>query len=257
MDVNAGIGSDGLGVLLGTVTYPYNAAGDRTSFQIRAIAGIPDKMYGVADKTGSTTAHNFLYLPVLAEDGRVWLNNNLGSDYANVNSSDFNLAQQAIAYNDYKAYGSQFQWGRKPDGHELVSWTSSTSGSSLYEPSNEALKVATTEWRTAQNNDLWSTISAHNPCPTGFRVPTDAEYTALSAAAGITDYTTAVASSLRLTAAGYRYCHNGFDRVALRGYYWTQVADGEIASYSSFSDVSNEISSTRLGYGLSVRCIKD
>ena len=84
------------------------------------MTGIPDREFGDG-------AHDFLYLPVVAEDGNTWLNNNLGADYSNVNHASFDLTQQATAYDDHLAYGSLYQWGRFSDGHELITW-SGTSG---------------------------------------------------------------------------------------------------------------------------------
>lgn len=136
LDINAGIGNDYLGLLLGTFQYPYNSTGTLANYQLRDIPGIPDRMFGQIDNAGSYQ-HNFLYLPVTAEDGKVWLNNNLGANYADVNHPSFNLAQQAKSqmlpyvsnngdirelpgYYDADAMGSLFQWGRKGDGHELT-----------------------------------------------------------------------------------------------------------------------------------------
>ena len=80
-------------------------------------------------KTNNRFEHRFVYLPVTnPKTGRTWLNNNLGAEYANKNSSDYNPSQQATASNDYLAYGSLFQWGRKADGHELINWYSDTNG---------------------------------------------------------------------------------------------------------------------------------
>lgn len=136
LDINAGIGNDYLGLLLGTFQYPYNSTGSLSNYELRDIPGIPDRMFGQIDN-GGEYQHNFLYLPVTAEDGKVWLNNNLGANYANVNHSAFNLTQQAKprmlprgygspeldevpGYYDADAMGSLFQWGRRGDGHELV-----------------------------------------------------------------------------------------------------------------------------------------
>ncbi len=83
------------------------------------MTGIPDREFGDG-------AHDFLYLPVVAEDGNTWLNNNLGADYSNVNHASFNPTQQATAFDDHLAYGSLYQWGRFSDGHELITWTSAT-----------------------------------------------------------------------------------------------------------------------------------
>ena len=104
LDVNAGIGNDHLGVLLGYFYYPYNSLGKVSTYQVRDIPGIPDKRFGQYD-TGDAISyeHQFLYLPVTAEDGNIWLNNDLGADYANLNSSNFNLAQQGTSLTDYHA----------------------------------------------------------------------------------------------------------------------------------------------------------
>ncbi|SIT28128.1 hypothetical protein SAMN05421785_1257 [Chryseobacterium gambrini] len=67
-----------------------------------------------------------LYIPITGEDGKVWLNNNLGAHYTNVNHPSFNITKQAISETDHLAYGSKFQWGRKPDRHELMTYTSRT-----------------------------------------------------------------------------------------------------------------------------------
>lgn len=66
LDINAGIGNDALGLLVGQFTYPYNSLGNTTLYSVRNIAGIPDRMFGVADNTGSSTTHMMLYLPIVA-----------------------------------------------------------------------------------------------------------------------------------------------------------------------------------------------
>jgi Fibrobacter succinogenes major domain (Fib_succ_major) len=191
LDVNAGIGNDIMGILMGQFTYPYNNAGNTTTLQVRDIAAIPDRMFGLADNTGNTTSHMMLYLPILAEDGRIWLNNNLGADYANINKSGYNPAQQATGFKDYLAYGSLFQWGRKPDGHELVTFVSSTvatavNGTTSIKSDNPThalfiidINTIIPNWRstTNDNSDLWAAASANNPCPVGFKVPTEPEFT--------------------------------------------------------------------------------
>ena len=108
LDINAGVGNNALGVLMGQFTYPYNNAGNTTTYSVRDIAGIPDRMFGQKQNTTDNldNTHLMLYIPVVAEDGNTWLNNNLGAYYAKINHASFNLAQQATSATDHLAYGS-------------------------------------------------------------------------------------------------------------------------------------------------------
>ncbi len=268
LDINAGIGNDYLGYLLGAFTYPYNSTGATTSYSVRDIPGIPDKMFGLTDNSG-TVEHNMLYLPVVAEDGKTWLNNNLGAHYADLNSAYFNITQQATAYNDWKAYGSLFQWGRKPDGHELMTWTSSTAGTAKYSavsgqsatdtPTSANFLSGSTDWRSTQNDNLWQgEAGTNNPCPSGFRLPTSAEQTALVTAAGITGSATASSSKLKFSVPGGRYYNNGaLSDAGYSGYCWSSSVSGTSAYSRYFSSGSTRTNSSSRTYGFSVRCLKN
>ncbi|WP_336687836.1 hypothetical protein [Chryseobacterium bernardetii] len=215
LDINAGIGNDYLGVLLGAFQYPYNSAGNFTTYELRDIPGIPDRMFGQIDNAGKYE-HNFLYLPVQAEDGKIWLNNNLGANYANVDSPAFNLTQQATDPNDINAMGSMFQWGRKPDGHDIATRTTNlvSSNTALSVSSiNGAINYPSGGITTTQNPTFpyvilyggdhfgdwtsfatpplanrWRASSPNNPCPQGFKVPVYTEWSALIAAVGSANF---------------------------------------------------------------------
>jgi uncharacterized protein (TIGR02145 family) len=276
LDINTGIGNDYLGILLNQFTYPFNNAGDITTYQVRALPGIPDRMFGLTDRTGSSTSHQFLYLPVQGEDGNLWLNNNLGANYAKVGAS-FNPANQATSNTDHNAYGSLFQWGRKPDGHELINWSNGTTGSAVITtttsvPANEPTHpnfitdsngANNYDWRSNLDATLWnSTSSPNNPCPEGFRVPTNAEFTTYLSAAGVTNLPTANTSSLKLPVSGLRSFQNGNINVDQNnGYYWT-ASQGTSNTNRSIRRVFNNPSSVSFtdearASGISVRCIRD
>ncbi|XHT58856.1 hypothetical protein RAO09_03360, partial [Ornithobacterium rhinotracheale] len=55
---------------------------------LKGIGGIPDKNFSV--KTNGKYEHRFIYVPVKGRDGKLWLNNNLGANYANVDHPAFN-----------------------------------------------------------------------------------------------------------------------------------------------------------------------
>ena len=275
LDINNEIGNDFLGVLLGQFSYPYNNAGTLTTFQVRDIAPIPDRMIGQYDIGNTTTyEHQFLYLPVQGEDGKIWLNNNLGADYANLNSGSFNPGAQATAYTDFHAYGSLFQWGRLPDGHELINWTSGTTGTVFYGttsslsssdiPSTAAFIIGSSplyDWSSPANASRWQGVSGtNNPCPYGFRVPTYAETSTLVTAAGIGNASSAASSKLKFSYPGNRDHVTGMiinTTITNNGFYWSSLASSGYSYNRNFGLAATTGILDWRGSGNSVRCIKN
>lgn len=273
LDINAGIGNNASGILMGQFTYPYNNAGITTTYSVRDIAGIPDKMFGLPDNRNNSTSHMMLYLPTVAEDGKIWLNHNLGAHYANINHTSFNPGQQATSETDHLAYGSLFQWGRKPDGHELITYTNSTSGTANNITNSVPVNTPThawfifnpnipVDWRINQDSSLWqSATSANNPCPAGFRLPTQTEFSDLIAASGITNSSTAASSVLKFTNAGARYELDGtFLNIGTRGSYWTstpQTSTYQVSFAQYFIGTFQNRATYNRATGYCVRCIKD
>ena len=236
-------------------------------------------------KTNGAFEHRFVYLAVKNNTtGRTWLNNNLGADYANVDSSAYNASQQATAYNDHLAYGSLFQWGRKADGHELINWTSSTSGTGKYgetstkadEPSDPlfiTFDIAdweeNSDWRVNQDDTLWaSESSANSVCPAGYRLPlkpnraynTAHEFDVEIRTWSSPDHNGSMSSDLKLSAAGARVQDGSVNYTSDGGAYWTgsiiNAQETNILWLRGAVHTTDYISSYR-GHGFSVRCIKD
>ncbi len=264
LDINLGVGND-LGLTLAAFTIATDETGTTGFIKLKDIAPIPDRAFD------NDANHQFLYLPITGEDSKVWLNNNLGADYANINHSSFNPTQQATSKSDYHAYGSLYQWGRLSDGHELITWSGMGFGTPVSDttftlsttdtPPNAKFIVAPNlprDWRSPKNPNLWQGISGiNNPCPKGFRLPTGTEWLNYRNAASITNSTTAAAKELKLSTPGRRGYNNGsIWLINTWGYYWSSTAEsgGTQAFYIGYDSGTGEY---YRAYGLSVRCIKD
>lgn len=258
LDLNAGLGKDYQGVEVGTFTYAYSYEGDRVagirSFEVRALPGIPDR--NINSKTTIRGIegynHQFLYMPVLGPDGRIWLNNNLGADYANINSQHFSPATQAGGTSnnidnikrDKKAFGSLFQWKRPADGHEIVKWADRESDIVFSEynlddtwndrnsvPNNSIFYIGksgpATFWRDyyyVDKLDAWKAGGANNPCPENFHVPTVEEFIALTKVDEIERRSRKLINDiLRIPYPGKRYHNGGLNPRPLYYSHWDTV----------------------------------
>lgn len=209
------------------------------------------------------SSNNITYKTVTAKDGKCWLDRNLGA------------TQVATSFDDYKAYGSLFQWGRLADGHQLINWTNSTTGTAVngktatlatndipYTSPNGLFITNTNvpfDWNSNNNNNRWAT-GANNPCPTGFRLPTSAEWATLisSSAENITNTASAFSSTLKLTPAGLRtYAGTLFDNGTDAFYWSSSISISNNPSDLSFNSLAASTSINGRVGGLSVRCIKD
>ena len=258
------------GLVATTFPYALDSIGSTGTLTLKIMPGIPDRMFGVADNNGDTTSHMFLYMPVTnPTTGKTWLNNNLGASYANVNSPTFDLTQQATTSRDHNAYGSLFQWGRKADGHELITWTDSFTGtavngstSTLSDSPTDALFITGTDWRLTPNDTLWDGEAAVNSvCPVGYRVPTRSELDEERSSWGIQNAAGALAGTLVFPMVAYhRYTDGILRTIGGGGWYWSSDIDATTTYpgvlYFSTS-TANMYDGWVRGYGFSVRCIKD
>ncbi|MFI1771056.1 hypothetical protein [Thalassobellus citreus] len=216
---------------------------------------------------------------VYSSTGKYWMDRNLGAQ------------QVATAYNDHLSYGDFYQWGRDSDGHQTIVWTSSTTSDGT-EQSNEIETLATTtvpddgnawngkfitnaptpfNWLVTLDVTLWQGVSGtNNPCPSGYRIPTAAEFLAESNNGG-TDYwgngeqndEGAYNSVLKLPYPGMRDLEYGEILEAGNiGVYWTSTynSSGSFVGADTmqvFPLDDSGVFHMELSYGLSVRCIKD
>jgi Fibrobacter succinogenes major domain (Fib_succ_major) len=184
--------------------------------------------------------------------------------------------QVATSSDDAASYGDLFQWGRGSDGHQCRTSTNTALNATVdtdTPPHGNFIIVNTgdLDWRSPRNDNLWQGVNGvNNPCPSGYRVPSDLELEAervsweqapinsTNNAAG------AFASPLKLPMAGYRFSSIGsLLSVGILGGYWSSTVRSTNARYLFFDgSFFDSLTAARIGTlnranGFSVRCLKD
>jgi hypothetical protein len=193
-----------------------------------------------------------MVLPVVnPATGKTWMDRNLGASNA------------ATAFNNASGYGDLYQWGRFSDGHQCRNSSTTNAISSSDTPEHGQFILSNSsnanDWRNPQNNNLWQGVNGlNNPCPNGYRIPTDVEFNNERQTWSSTTYWGAINSILRLPSAGLRNSNSGvIFLVGSSGYYWSNTLTGASARGLFFSSSSATMTSSGRATGYSVRCIQD
>ena len=214
-----------------------------------------------------------------------------------------NLAAHGKFVEKPEDYGALFQWGRKGDGHEQRTSpcyptnngnfeNGMVSGSENFDTHGQIVNTHDAygkfikqsewqsgepcDWRSPQINALWNSGSeelpvktTNDPCPEGWRVPTNTEQRSLVNA--YSEWTTINGvdgrmfgsddNFLFLPAVGYREVTNGAVHepgAYLFGFYWSSSIASTDARYMSFgsTNVTANYSHFR-ARGFSVRCVAE
>jgi hypothetical protein len=182
--------------------------------------------------------------------GKTWMDRNLGA------------SQVATSSTDALAYGDLYQWGRGTDGHQCRNSSTITSTSSIDQPGHSNFIFSSNyDWRIPENVNLWQGLNGiNNPCPSGYHIPTLAEWNA-ERLSWITPNTYgAFTSPLKLTLAGTRYSNGSIEEVTYFGRYWSSTVYPGVSfvSYELFFQNNAAGSSNNPRYfAQSVRCIKN
>jgi hypothetical protein len=205
--------------------------------------------------TGSLPANT------VVSNGKIWMDRNLGA------------SRVAASLTDYLAYGSLYQWGRGSDGHELVNWSDATTGvaanittnilSTTDAPGNANFITSSSgpqDWRDGQNDNLWQGVNGvNNPCPAGFRLPTQTEWNVERGSWSSDNTAGAFASTLKLPVAGSRdrQAAATFNFQGVFGQYYSSSVSATNSICMTISPTSTTMQAALRAGGMSVRCLRD
>lgn len=198
---------------------------------------------------GSTDVYN-------SSTGKIWMDRNLGA------------SQVATASNDALAFGDLYQWGRTSDGHEDRNSPTVNGPVTLGTEGPVFLKTTSSpyDWYIPPQDDTrWNSgtegspvKTVNDPCPDGYRIPTETEFNNERLSWPSNGANGAFASPLKLTTGARRAFDSGGINGNSTGYYWTSTVNGTDARNLRFSGLSTGlIETSRRANGYSVRCIKE
>ena len=240
--------SDGTGT--GSFQSSITGLKENTKYYLRAYA-INSTWIGYGNEVSFTTAPAFTFNTVIGANGRIWMDRNLGA------------AQVAKSSTDANAYGDLYQWGRGADGHQSRTSGTTSTLSNTDLPGHANFIIAPNspyDWRSQHNNNLWQGVNGiNNPCPSGYRLPTEAEWNAERLSWVSQNAEGALASPLKLPMAGGRTNARGeLYNVGFYGHYWSSTGLDKHSFKLSFSSAYiTSLTYFFRTFGFSCRCIKD
>ncbi len=231
----------------GTASFAITLGGQSCSFTVNVAAVQPQYPAGTVNCNGVFTVVNDVTNPTT---GTIWMDRNLGA------------SQVATSSTDQNAYGDLYQWGRRADGHQCRTSPTAATLSSVDQPAHSNFILTTTppyDWRSPQNTNLWQGVNGvNNPCPSGYRLPTETELNNELLSWGSNNSSGAFAAPLKWTLAGRRsYVDGSLLNVGVYGYCWSSTVSGTYSRYLFFFSSSAYMSDVIRAFGFSVRCLKD
>jgi uncharacterized protein (TIGR02145 family) len=205
--------------------------------------------------TSNNTPSGFSSTDVYSTTGKTWMDRNLGA------------TQVATSSTDAASYGNHYQWGKAQGFTSAYSLANNITG-----PVNDTAAAGTSfiknsgDWLTVQDDARWNSgtagaavkVAANDPCPAGYRIPTDAELVAERVEFATQNAAGAWGSVLKLPVAGFRHPSSGaLADVGNYGFYYSSTVSVTNARTLYFYSGGADMSSYVRAYGFSVRCIKE
>jgi hypothetical protein len=227
----------------GTASFALNIGGQSCTLSRSVAAGYPagsvicPTASAIVNVTNPTT-------------GKTWMDRNLGASQVATSSTDIN------------AYGDLYQWGRGSDGHQCRNSAITPFFSNTDQPGHTSFILSPYNpyyWRDPINTNLWQGVSGiNNPCPSGYRLPTESELNSERLSWSSNNAAGAFASPLKWPLAGYRANSNGgIYNGGFEGGYWSSSVSGTQIRFLNIVSNFAAIGSSITASGCSVRCLKD
>lgn len=213
-------------------------------------------------------AENLAYLPQVdaaadgsEDDGRESESFYYVYDFQPTGDDEPSQVTKAQATANYQTYGVLYNW------NAAMGRVASSSTTFLYD---WVVAITGTDSDTATPSDF------QGVCPSGWHLPTDAEWTTLSKYVGNNNGTEEIAVSLKSSSgwenntngsnqfgistlpSGYRFSVPEFDSLGTQGFWWSATLENDSSAWiRDLNDTSNfDKSFKHRDYGLSVRCIQ-
>ena len=236
---------------VGTASFTLNVGGQTCNLDLTVNSGVtypPDSVFCNDTPSAIVEVMN-------PTTGKIWMDRNLGA------------TQVASSINDQNAYGDLYQWGRRSDGHQCRDSNITNILSTTPQPDNGDFIIcqeciipplpSSSNWHSPTVDNLWQGVNGvNNPCPNGYRIPTEAELNQERLSWASNNKEGAFNSALKLPTAGVRNATGFLIGMGESSVIWSSTIDTNGSLYLGNNNTSAIYMYFRT-VGLSVRCLKD
>ena len=241
--------------------YATNSAGTAYGNEVSFTTLTPN--YAAMYPTGTVYCNNIVTAVVDVTNpitGKTWMDRNLGS-----RPETYSYASTVVDY-----YGHLYQWGRRADGHQCRNSITTPTLSTTNQPAHASFIITNPysqsgyngngDWLSTQNSNLWQGVNGvNNPCPVGYRLPTETELNNERLSWG-SQYQNATGAMgwIDLPVGGVRSGETGsLSAATVMAYYWTSTVSGTYSRALGFTSQYAVMFDGSRADGSCVRCIKN